>query len=101
MKVAVLVIMAVSLFVVPACLAESMKNPMKIDMSKTTCKDLMSGRDLDREVGIAYYHGFLAGEKNNRMLDVTAAATLTDKVRDYCLSNPTSTVMDAFTKNSK
>lgn len=71
-----------------------------VDISKLTCKELMSGDDSDREVGMAFYHGFLAGKKNNQVLNVSEMGSTTDKVKDYCLSNPTSTVMDAFTKSA-
>lgn len=89
------------LVAIPA-LAETMKSeePM-IDIAKTTCKELMSGNDTDREVGMAYFHGFIAGQANRHALDVYAAGALTDKVNDYCLSNPASTVMDAFAKAQK
>ena len=93
-------LLGVSLFVLPAWGAESMMTDTKLDISKMTCKDLMSGNDSDRDASIAYFHGYLAGKKNNNILDVTTASTLTDKVRDYCLSNPTSTVMNAFKKSA-
>lgn len=73
----------------------------KIDIGQLTCKELMRGNDSDREVGIAYYQGFLAGKKNEQTIDLNAAATLTDSVKEYCLTNPTATVMDAFTQSAK
>ena len=89
------------LVAIPA-LAETMSSEKQvIDIVKMTCKELMSGNDTDREVGVAYYHGFLAGKANRHELDVYAAGALTDKVKDYCLSNPASTVMDAFATAQK
>ena len=71
------------------------------DLMKLTCKELMRGNDSDREIGIAFYHGFLAGQKNEQTMDLHAASALTDAVKEYCLSNPTETVMSAFTKSKK
>jgi len=91
-----------ALFAALPVLAETISSENQvIELDKLTCKELMRGNDTDREVGVAYYHGFLAGKANRLELDVYAAGALTDKVMDYCLSNPTSTVMDAFTKAQK
>jgi hypothetical protein len=89
------------LVAIPA-LADTTKSeePM-IDIAKLTCKELMGGNDTDREVGMAYFHGFIAGQANRHALDVYAAGGVTDKVKDYCLSNPASTVMNAFAKAQK
>lgn len=94
-------VLAAALFVVPAWGAEPSSADKKIDISKMTCKELMGGDDTDREVGIAFFHGFMAGKKENTIVDVKKISVLSDKIRDYCLSNPTSTVMDAFKKSSK
>jgi len=72
-----------------------------LDIGKLTCKELMRGNDSDRDVGIAFYHGFLAGKTNNQVINIHDTGAKTERVRDYCLSNPTSTVMDAFTKSAK
>jgi len=72
-----------------------------VDLNKMTCKELMQGNDSDREVGLAFYHGFLAGKKDNTLVNLHNTSALSDLVRDYCLSNPTSTVMDAFTKSAR
>ena len=81
--------------------AEDGKHPANmLDINKMTCKELMSGNDAEREVGLAFFHGYLAGKKNIQIIDLPAASALSDKVRDYCLSNPNSTVMDAFMKSA-
>lgn len=80
---------------------EAASSAVTVDIAKMTCKELMAGRDIDRESGISFYQGYLAGKKNSQTLDLNAAAAQTDRVTDYCLSNPTSTVMDAFLKTTK
>jgi len=72
-----------------------------IDIRKMTCKTLMAGSDRDRAVGITFFHGYLAGKNANPIVDVTALSALSDRVADYCLSNPTSTVMTALAKASE
>lgn len=100
-KVAILVVVGMLLVVFQAWGAEPASPDKKIDINKMTCKELMSGDDTDREVGIAFFHGFMAGKNDNNMVDVKKISALSDKVKDYCLSNPISTVMDAFKKSSK
>lgn len=94
-------VFCIALLVSPAWGADTDFPGQKIDISKMTCKELMSGDDTDREVGIAFFHGFMAGKKDNIIVDVNKVSSLTDKVKDYCLSNPTSTVMNAFKKSAK
>jgi hypothetical protein len=100
-KLMSLFVLGAVLVAIPA-LAETMKSEESvIDIAKLTCKELMIGNDIDREVGIAYFHGFIAGKANRHTLDGYAAGAITDKVTDYCLSNPANTVMDAFAKAQK
>jgi hypothetical protein len=68
----------------------------QIRIKATTCKQLMGGNDLEREVGIAFYHGYLAGKNDSQSIDLPTTAAWTDRVREYCLMNPTSSVMEAF-----
>jgi hypothetical protein len=94
-------VLVAALFVSPVWGAESKSADQKIDITKMTCKELMRGDDIDREVGTAFFHGFMAGKRDNTIVDVKKVSELSDKVKDYCLSNPTSTVMDAFKKLAK
>jgi len=100
-KVAVLVVLCILLVAFTAWGSESKMEGQTIDISKMSCKDMMSGNDTDRAVVAAFFQGYLAGKKNNVVVNVDAASDLSDKVRDYCLSNPKSTVMDAFAKSGK
>jgi len=96
-KMVSILILGAVLAATPA-LAEEGKT---VDIGKLTCKELMSGNDSDREIGMAFYHGFLTGKKNNMVINLHEMSAKTDRVKDYCLSNPTGTVMDAFAKSAK
>lgn len=100
-KVALLVVICMLFIAFQAWGAELSVKGQTIDVMKMTCKDMMSGNDTDRSVIVTYFHGFLAGKKNSPVVDVDAASAISDKVKDYCLSNPTSTIMDAFAKSAK
>lgn len=99
-KMKSLLVLAAMVVVMPVWAGAS-TSENKVDLGKLTCKELMRGNDSDREIGIAFYQGFLAGKKNEQIIDIQAASSLTDSVKDYCLSNPNATVMDAFIQSTK
>ena len=100
-KLSILFIVGIALFAAPAW-AEGEGTPANmIDIDKLTCKQLMAGNDLERDVVIAYYHGLMDGKKKVDVLNIPEASAISDEVRDYCLSNPTDTVMKAFEKFHK
>jgi len=100
-KLVLVLFVGIALASVPTWAEEGKSHENTIDISKMTCKQLMSGNDVDREVGLAFFHGYFAGKKNQQTIDLPAASALSDKVRDFCLSNPTGTVMDSFIKLGK
>lgn len=100
-KVALLVLSAMVSIAFQASGADSKSSGGQIDIAKLTCKEAMSGNDMDRASTAAYFHGFLAGKKGSTVVDLDATSAHSNRVMDYCLSNPNSTVMEAFTKTSK
>lgn len=89
------------LYTLPA-FAQAVKTPsLTIDITSYTCKELMAGNDDDREAGISYLHGYMAAKNGIDMINVGATGAHTDRFREVCLSNPTITVIDAYTKSIK
>lgn len=97
---ALLVVLGVALVAFDAWGA-SAKSGGQVDVTKLTCKEVMAGSDMDRAINAGFYLGFLAAKKNSTVVDLDAASAHTNRVMDYCLSNPTSAVLDAFTKTDK
>ncbi|MCG3202228.1 MAG: hypothetical protein NFCOHLIN_02108 [Gammaproteobacteria bacterium] len=71
------------------------------DITAVTCKDVMSSDDRGRELSMAYMHGYLNGKAGNTALELNKNAAITDKVRDYCLDNPTARFVETFETLSK
>ncbi|MGF1613853.1 MAG: HdeA/HdeB family chaperone [Gammaproteobacteria bacterium] len=71
------------------------------DITAVTCKDIMSSDDRGRELSMAYMHGYLHGKANSTALEFDKNAAITDKVRDYCLDNPTAKFVETFETLSK
>lgn len=72
-----------------------------VDLDQLSCKDLMAGDDTDREVGLSLYHGYFVAKQQVTHLDLGAMAQHSDRLRDYCLSNPKTPVMQAFSNTAK
>ena len=100
-KLILVLVIGIALAAMSAWAEDGKPGGNTIDITKLTCKELMSGSDTDREVGIAFFHGYFAGKENRQIIDLPATSALSDKVKDYSLSNPTSTVMDAFLNCAK
>jgi hypothetical protein len=71
------------------------------DLSTVTCKEIMGADDRERELSMAYMHGYINGKANRTTLDLDKNAAITDKVREYCLSNPTAKFSKTFENLSK
>jgi len=92
-------VLGATLAATPVWSAEATGDAKTVDLGKLSCKDLMSGDDTDRSVTTAFFHGYFAGKKSVMTVNLQELSATSDKVKDYCLSNPTSTVMDAFAKS--
>ena len=101
MKALPLLALGIMLCTLPASAQDGKAPIRKIELDKLTCKDLMAGNDTDRDAGISFYHGYLAGKKNTTVIDLRAVAEHTDRVRDYCLSNPAATILAAYAKTAQ
>ena len=100
-KLALLIVLGMVLASFQAWGADSTKSGGKVDITKLTCKEVMAGNDMDRAVNAGFFLGFLAAKKNSTVVDLDDASAHSSRAMDYCLSNPTSTVMEAFTKTDK
>jgi hypothetical protein len=63
-----------------------------------TCKDVMREHGDNRDVTIAFLHGFLLGKSGNGTFDIDALHKQTSDFIEYCLDNPTAKAVDAMSK---
>lgn len=66
------------------------------DVTQVSCSDLALATEENRAFALMFYYGYLAGRSNVTVIDNSLVADHLLQVRDYCLSNPESTVVDAF-----
>lgn len=72
--------------------------PKTQDLNDFTCKDTMILSGEDRDIALAFVHGFRLGEKKTTVYSKETLAEATDKFIDYCLDNPKHNALEAFRK---
>ena len=68
---------------------------VSIDVSKITCDQVRS--KIANPVAVALWlNGYYAGKRNETTIDVISLDRNAEKVSEYCLSNPDTTLMKAI-----
>ena len=63
-----------------------------------TCKDVMREHGDNRDVTIAFLHGFLLGKSGGGTFDIDALHKQTSDFIEFCLDNPSAKAVDAMSK---
>ena len=82
-----------------AALAGELSEPK--DLKDSQCKDVMILSGEDREIAIAFAHGYMLGKRNTTRYVPAELGEATDKFMDYCLDNPKDNALAAFEKFTK
>ena len=62
------------------------------------CKDVMRESGSDRDVAIAFLHGFLVGKSGASKFNIDTLRKQSDLFIDRCLENPNEKALDAMVK---
>ena len=65
------------------------------------CKDVMRESGNNRDVAIAFLHGFLLGKANTSNFNLEVLERQTDAFIERCLSNPNDKAVDAMVAAKK
>ena len=68
------------------------------DLNNYTCKEVMRSSGTERELTLAFVHGYRLGKKGATQYDVEALSAITDKFIEHCLDNPGDKALPAFEK---
>jgi hypothetical protein len=71
------------------------------DLKESKCKDIMILSGEDREIAIAFAHGYMLGKKNTTKYVPEELGNATDNFMDYCLDHPNDNALVTFEKFSK
>ena len=70
--------------------------PRKVE--QYSCKDVMREQGSNRDVAIAFLHGFALGKSGGSGFDLGALHKQSDAFIERCLDNPAERALDAMTK---
>ena len=84
-------------------------NPVLAQNTKTSdraieqylCKDVMRDSGTNRDVAIAFLHGFLLGKSGSSKFKLDDLHKQTDDFTEFCLSHPNDKAVDAMAKLKK
>src|SRR3974390_1486943 len=62
------------------------------------CKDVMRGHGDNRDVPLAFLHGYLLGKSGSANFDIDALHKQTSGFIEYCLDHPAEKAVDAMAK---
>jgi hypothetical protein len=68
------------------------------DLNDFLCKDVMRLSGGERELALAFVHGYRLGKKNTTQYEIEALSAVTDSFIDHCLDHPGDKALAAFEK---
>ena len=68
------------------------------DFGTQSCKEIMRLSGGDRDIALAFAHGYMLGKKGTTRYNVDALAKITDQFIDYCLDHPAENALQSFEK---
>ena len=70
--------------------------PVERTVEQFECRDVMRESGSDREVAVAFLHGFLLGKSGTSKFNLDVLRKQTDDFVEKCLNNPTEKAVDAM-----
>jgi len=78
--------------------AQPVEAQVTIDLSKVTCNQWVGYKITNPQNIALWLSGFQHGKRGDTVIDTQRLTADNDKLRDYCLVNPTIPVMEAAEK---
>ena len=70
----------------------------KRDFGTLSCKDIMRLSGEDRDIALAFAHGYRLGKMNTTKYEIDKLAAITDQFIEHCLDNPNDKALATFEK---
>ena len=71
------------------------------DLNNYLCKDVMRLSGVDRDISLAFVHGYRLGKKDTTQFVTQELSEITDRFFDYCLDHPNEPALTVFMKIAK
>lgn len=84
-----------------AALAQEKKDTGDRTVEQYSCKDVMRESGVNRDVAIAFLHGFILGKSGGNGFNVETLRKQTDAFIERCLDNPGLKAIEAMTAAKK
>src|SRR5689334_10343960 len=81
--------------------ANSQQPNMDRAVEQYQCKDVMREGGANRDVAIAFLHGYMLGKSNTGNFNLDVLERQTDSFIERCLNNPTEKAVDAMATAKK
>ena len=94
MKIWSTTITLAAILIAPSALAQERARTVE----QYACKDVMRERGADRDVAIAFLHGFLLGKSGASKFDLEILHKQSDAFIERCLDNPSEPAIQTMTK---
>ena len=94
MKIWSTTITLAAILVAPSGLAQERARTVE----QYSCKDVMRERGPDRDVAIAFLHGFVLGKSGQSKFDLEKLHKESDAFIERCLDNPSEPAIQAMTR---
>ena len=98
LHVAITTFLTASAFCNPA-MAQEPERLTTVDLSTFDCRTLIAMNGDYRDNAVLFLHGYVSGQKRETVIELAPIAASTDKIIDYCISNPGANALAAFTAN--
>jgi len=92
---------AVAMLASASAQAQDKKDTGDRTVEQYSCKDVMRESGGNRDVAIAFLHGFLVGKSAGSAFNVETLRKQTDAFMERCLDNPGQRAVDAMTEVKK
>jgi len=93
-KLSILLLLTTALMSQSAIAAEDKARSVE----QFSCKEVMRERGPDRDVAIAFLHGFLLGKSGSTKVDLEVLHKQSDAFIERCLDNPAESALEAMIK---
>ncbi|MEM0912475.1 MAG: HdeA/HdeB family chaperone [Pseudomonadota bacterium] len=67
-----------------------------IDITQTTCRDLLLADSDEQSHILVFHHGFVAGSDNKTSISIDTLALQTEEIKNRCIDNPAEVLMKTF-----
>ena len=85
----------------PAFAQSSSQDVMDRTVEQYKCRDVMRENGANRDVAVAFLHGFLLGKSGSQRFNLDTLHRQTEEFVELCLNNPDSRAVDQMTTVKK